>query len=678
MTELVDPVQRNIFAIAARDTIVPDDASDLKLDAIVSAKQLARLQRAMLPGIDHDGDGIGTALDDPIGRRVGRVAFAPPLKALFVGGCWTGIGPAPHRLPDSAVTIAAFHYRQTRLAEDSADDDARVKPLLGFGIAEHAGITDMLCAGGAGARLFIAASMLSAAGVKYEKARQRTDRTGRQKGDLGAAAMAAEAALISTAKIATDILLSDPSAPRGIHRIAAYLVDQVEAARRSRSRGDLVRAVRIAAAAADAVHLWLTRQIPRDVPANEDREAARLPRRLSVTNCALAAAVDAMVDEVAAVDTHELYVWLMARRLQVALGHHRWLAAPHPVFRLSYGYVGGHGLFAEAERLGAIAAAMAGRERMGDGTILDNVTLKPVLDTSAAMQKAMVGQDAPGRYLDLGAYHRAVTTGFIARHSHWMATTVPAYTHHTYALGSRFCDLAAAAGHGPTHGFIRGTELDKPSQGTRRQPLVLFYGLDIEEMVILGLRQILDRLTARVPGSDAWRAAFGRTVHHVLQRSAPSIAARLEMSSCLKTDLATCKGIANRATALAGRFDDRDHDRPMGMVFDYALWFHRDHDVAFWDRLQKGAKLYRAFGSAFIPIEREPVPGRQGRRATLADAPPSAWQRVMGKAKAAFDAYQPLYLKSRPKVLTAQIMARMCEGYSALSSDPQFLTVFRG
>ena len=227
----------------------------------------------------------------------------------------------------------------------------------------------------------------------------------------------------------------------------------------------------------------------------------------------------------------------------------------------------------------------------------------------------------------------------------------------------------------PLTGLI---ERFRPRHYGRRQPLVLFYGLDIEEIVILGLRQILDRLTARVPGSDAWRAAFGRTVHHVLQRTAPSIAARLEMSSCLKTDLATCKGIANRATALAGRFDDRDHDRPMGMVFDYALWFHRDHDVAFWDRLQKGAKLYGAFGSAFIPIEREPVPGRQGRRATPAAAPPSAWQRIITKAKAAFDAYQPLYLKSRPSVLTARIMARMCEGYSALSSDPQFLTIFKG
>ncbi|URW74836.1 hypothetical protein M9980_09680 [Sphingomonas donggukensis] len=678
MSELVDPVQRHIFAIAAHDTIVPDDASDLKLDAIVPAKQLARLRRAMLPGVDHAGAGIVTALDDPVGRRVGRVAFAPPLQALFVGGCWTGIGPAPHCLPDSAVAVTAFHYRQTRLAEGRADDDARVKPLLGFSIAEHAGITDMLRTGGARARLFIAASMLSAAGVKYEKARQRTGKTGRQQGDVNAAAMAVEAALIGVARIATDILLNDLSAPRGIHRIAAHLVDQVEAARRRRSKGDVARAVRIAATAADAVHLWLTRQILRDVPANEDREGSRFTRRLAVTNSALAETVNVMIDEVGAVETHGLYVWLMARRLEVALGHHRWLAAPHPVFRLSYGYVGGHALFAEIERVGAIAATMARRESMKDGAKLDNVTLKPVLDAAAGVQGAIAGQDAPGRYLDLGAYHRAVTTGFIGRRSHWMATTVPAYTHHAYALGSRFCDLAAAAGHGPTHGFIRSTELDKPSEGTRRQPLVLFYGLDIEEMVILGLRQILDRLIARSAGSDAWRTAFGRTVHHVLQGTAPSIAARLEMSSCLKTDLATCKGIANRATALAGRFDDRDHERPMGMVFDYALWFHRDHDVAFWDRLQRGAKLYRAFGSAFIPIEREPVPGRQGRRATPADAPPSAWQRIMTKAKTAFDAYQPLYLKSRPSLLTARIMARMCEGYSAISSDPQFLTVFRG
>ena len=255
--------------------------------------------------------------------------------------------------------------------------------------------------------------------------------------------------------------------------------------------------------------------------------------------------------------------------------------------------------------------------------------------------------------------------------------TIP---HHAYALGSRFCDLATAASDTPTHDFIRRTELDKPSQsGTRRQPLVLFYGLDIEETVILGLRQILDRLIVRGAGTDDWRVAFGRTVHHILARTAPSIAARLEMSSCLKVEAATCKGLVNRATELAGRFDDRDHDRPAGIGFDYALWFYRDRDVPFWDRLQKGAKLYGAFGSAFIPdaIKREPLPGRRGRRATSPNAPPSRWQRIMVEAKTAFDAYQPLYIRSRPSVLTARIMARMCESYSAFASDPQFRTIFR-
>ena len=49
----------------------------------------------------------------------------------------------------------------------------------------------------------------------------------------------------------------------------------------------------------------------------------------------------------------------------------------------------------------------------------------------------------------------------------------------------------------------------------------------------------------------------------------------------------------------------------------------------------------------------------------------------MIEAKKAFDAYQPLYLKSRPSRLTARIMARMNEGYSAFASDPQFRTLFK-
>ena len=152
-----------------------------------------------------------------------------------------------------------------------------------------------------------------------------------------------------------------------------------------------------------------------------------------------------------------------------------------------------------------------------------------------------------------------------------MATTVRDYPHHAYALGARCCDLASAAGHAQTDDFIRRTELDKPSQlGPRQQTLVLFYGLDIEETVILGLRQILVRLIRRGAGTDVWRIAFGRTVHHILAKTAPSIPARLEMFSCLKADAATSKELINRATALAGRFDDRDHDRPAGIGFDYA------------------------------------------------------------------------------------------------------------
>ena len=197
--------------------------------------------------------------------------------------------------------------------------------------------------------------------------------------------------------------------------------------------------------------------------------------------------------------------------------------------------------------------------------------------------------------------------------------------------------------------------------------------------MILGLRQIFDRLIVRGAGTDDWRVAFGRTVHHILAMTAPSIAARLEMSSCLKAEAATCKGLVNRATALASRFDDRDHDRPAGIGFDYALWFHRDRDVPFWDRLQKGARLYGAFGPALIPdaVEPEPLPGRRGRRATSPGEPPSRWQRIMAEAKTAFDAYRLLYLRSRPSVLTARIMARMNEGYSAFASDPQFRTIFR-
>ncbi|KQN76536.1 hypothetical protein [Sphingomonas sp. Leaf62] len=680
MIELTDPVQRHIHAVTVRDTIVPDDASDLALPAGVSPKQFQRLWRAMLPGVDFAGPAIAATLDDPVGRRVGRVAFAPPLRAMWIDGGWTGSGPAPHRLPDNAASIATFIRQQTHLAADPGENGGRVQRLLGFSIADHSHITDLLRIGGPGARLFIAASMLSATCSAYEKARQRASNTGRQKGGVDRCAAAVEAALIGTARIATDILLNDTAAPKDIRRFATHLVDQVEAVRRNRPTGRVERSVRMAAAAADAIHLWLVRGVLHDIPLNHDRDPDRLPQRLAVANSEMAAAVETMIEDVHVVDAPALYVLMMARRLDVALERHRWLAAPHPVFRLSYGYVGGHALYAEVERLGAIVASMAGRQRQQDGATLDSAALRPVLSVPAAMQAAIIARSAPGRYFDLGAYHRAVTTGFIRDRQHWMTTTAPDYTHHAYALGSRFCNLASAAGHAPTHDFIRRTELDKPSQlGPRRQPVVLFYGLDLEETVILGLRQILARLIRRGAGTDDWRIAFGRTVHHILARTAPSIAARLEMSSCLKANAATCKGLINRATALAGRFDDRDHDRPAGIGFDYALWFHRNRGAAFWDRLQKGAKLYGAFGSAFIPdaVQPEPLPGRRGRRTTPAGAPPSRWQRIMAEAKTAFDAYRPLYLKSRPTILTARIMARMSEGYSALASDPQFRTIFR-
>ena len=154
----------------------------------------------------------------------------------------------------------------------------------------------------------------------------------------------------------------------------------------------------------------------------------------------------------------------MGGPLRAVDGRHRWLAAPHPLFRLSYGYAGGHALFAEVERLAAVVTTMADRQRLDDGNMLDSVTLAPVIAAPSTTRAAVAGQTAPGRYLDLGAYHRAVTTGFIRDRARWMAATVPSYNHHAYALGSRFCDLAAAASDAPTHDFIRRTEFDKPSQ----------------------------------------------------------------------------------------------------------------------------------------------------------------------------------------------------------------------
>lgn len=130
--------------------------------------------------------------------------------------------------------------------------------------------------------------------------------------------------------------------------------------------------------------------------------------------------------------------------------------------------------------------------------------------------------------LDLGAYHRAVTTGFIRRKVYLMGTTVPSYTHHAYALGTRICDLAASAADHATHDFIRRSELDKPTErGVHAKHLVLFYGLDVENTVILAVRQITDRLSHRgVNGAD-WRVAFGLIVHRILSHAMPTLAARL-------------------------------------------------------------------------------------------------------------------------------------------------------
>lgn len=678
-----DPVQRNIHAIMLRDAIVPDDAADMTLTG-ASPKQIDRQLRAMLPGVDFRGEPILATLDDPPGRRVGRVAFNPQVRVGWIDDRWTGPGPAPHRLPDSEGAICRFVLQQTHLGggNDDGKSDPQIGRLLGFSIEDHARNSDLLRVNGPASRLFIAASMLSAACSKYEKARSRTKATGRNAVDVDVAALSVEAALIGTARIATDILLAGDEVLPRIRRIAMHLTAQAEAFRRTRSFGNIARALRIAAAAADAVHLYLTRGTLHDLPTDHDRDPARLRDRLKVANAAMEAAIQVMRGDVDAVDGHQLYLLLMARRLDVALARHPWLAAAHPIFRLNYAYIGGHALFAELERLGMIIMAMETRQRFEDGTGLDTVTMKLVLDTAQATHDALHRQSAPGRYLGLGAYHRAVTTSFIRHKAQWLSATVPSYTHHAYAMGSRFCDLAAAALDGSTHDFMRRSELDKPTQqGTRRQGLVLFYGLDVEETVILALRQILGRLMHRGAGTEDWRVAFGRTVHRILSHTAPSIAAKLEMTSCLKADAATCKGLTNRATELAGRFDDRDYDRPSGIGFDYALWFDRDRDVAFWDRLQKSAKLYAGFGSAFIPAptpaEREALPGRRGRRATPAGAPPSRWRLVMIEAKKAFDAYQPLYLKSRPSRLTARIMARMNEGYSAFASDPQFRTLFK-
>jgi len=683
MINLIDPIQRNIYAIVVRDAIVPDDASDMVL-VNPSPKQIQRQLRAMLAGVDFVGEPAQAALDDPPGRRVGRVAFNASIRALWRDDSWTGTGPAPHRLPESHHAICNFIVQQTNIggsADEIGRGDPQVKRLLGFSIEDHARNSDILRADGPASRLFVATSLLSAGCAKYEKARVRTETNGRNSVAVNVAALSVEAALIGTARIAAEIFLNGDNPPPRIGRTALYLASQTEVFRRTRSLGHVTRAVRTAAAAADAVQIYLTRGTVHDIPLDYDLEPKRLRGRLKVASAAMETAVQAMLGDVDGVDCHDLYLLLMARRLDVALARHPWLAAPHPIFRLSYAYIGGHALFAELERLSTIVTTITDRQRLDDGAILDSVTIRPTLATALATHKAIDLQSSPGRYLDLGAYHRAVTTSFIRDKARWMSATVPHYTHHAYANGSRFCDLAAAAADESTHDFIRRSEFDKPTQQrTRGQGLVLFYGLDIEETVILALRQMLGRIICRGAKHEVWRLAFGRVVHRILQSTAPTIAARLEMISYLTDEAPDCKGISNRATKLARRFDDRDYDGPAGIRFDYALWFDRDRDIAFWDRLQKSAKSYAGFGSAFIaaptPAELEALPGRQGRGATPEGAPPSRWRLIMIEAKQAFEAYRPLYLKGRPSRLTARSMARMNQGYSAFASDPQFRTLF--
>jgi hypothetical protein len=682
MIDLVDPVQRHIAAIAFRDAVAPDDASDMTLRADAPSKQVRRQLRALLPGVDFPWGSGNALLDDPVGRRVGRIAFNPAIDALWWDGVWTGGTPAPHRLPEDAGGIERFIREQTLLGVGDPDDasgDDLVEQLLGFDIGDHARTSDILRAGGWRARLFVAASMIAAACASYETKRRKSDKTGRNKGAVELAALNIEAAVIGAARIATGIYFSDER-PVAARRIAMLLAEGGERFRRARATKTVVHSIRVAAGAADAIHVYLTRGTMRGIPPEHDRDARRLPSRLAMRNPAMETAVQAMIEEVTAVDAPDVYRLLMARRLDVALASHRWLAAPHPIFRLSYAYIGGHAAFAEFERLGVIIRTMADRQREAGDRTLTSTSIRPVLAAPNETESAIRRRTAAGRYLDLGAYHRAVTTGFIRRKVYLMGTTVPSYTHHAYALGTRFCDLAASAADHATHDFIRRSELDKPTErGVRAKHLVLFYGLDVENTVILAVRQITDRLSHRgVNGAD-WRVAFGLVVHRILSHAMPTLAARLAATSSLGADEVTCKGLVNRASELARRFDDCDFGRPCGAFFDYALWFDRDRDVDFWDRLQKGAKLYGALGPTFVPLpaEREALPGRQGRRPTPADAPPSRWQQIMLEAKKAVHAYLPLYVKSRPTRLTARIMARMSQGYSAFSSDPAFSTIFR-
>lgn len=237
MIDLIDPVQRHIAGIAFRDAVVPDDASDMTLRTDAPSKQVRRQLRALLPGVDFPWGSSNGLLDDPVGRRVGRVAFNPAIDALWWDGVWTGGTPAPHRLPEDAGGIERFIRAQTLLGVGNPDDasgDDLSEQLLGFSIGDHARTSDILRANGWRAKLFVAASMIAAACASYETKRRKSGKTGRNKCAVELAALNIEAAVISAARIATDIYFSDER-PVAARRIAMLLAEGVERFRRARA-----------------------------------------------------------------------------------------------------------------------------------------------------------------------------------------------------------------------------------------------------------------------------------------------------------------------------------------------------------------------------------------------------------------------------------------------------------
>lgn len=681
-----DPVQRHIAAVYRRDSIAPDDASDLALSVDAPPKIKKRLLQAMLPGVDYPADDDALAkTDDPVGRRVGRVAFNPCIAGNWKDGVWIGGGPQPHRLPNSKSDIARFHRQQTLLHDgdpNTGTSDALVEKVIGFPIDAHARTSAILSQGGKLASVLVAILMLAAACDRFERRNLQVNKTRRHIDDWEAAIVAVEVATNGAAQIAADVLLGGECKRKGIQTIALAMAYVAEKLRRNRPLRPKLRigSLRCAAqAAAMALACLATGKLDRNWQ-QPDVEVQRLPHRLETCASGVADRVANFVSKVRDIDTPMVYRLLMARRLDVALTANPWLAAPHPSFRVCYGFLGGHAIFAELERVGLIVKHMADRQRVADGSPLQARSIRSCLSDPQQTGLALQEQNAAGRYLDLGVYHAEVTNAFVRQRKRWMRDTVVEYTHHAYATGTRRCNLPAAAADDATHAMIRGAELRKPTMlAQAKQNLVLFYGLPIKDVVILALRQISDRVLSRKCNVEEWRKAFGHTTHLVLSHVDPEIARQLSASSCLMADQATCKGLANRATEFARRFDDRDYDRPVGAFFDYARWFDRDRDVAFWNRLQGGAKLYAAFGSSYIPsrpTETEGLPPRQGRSTVTADAR-SRWAEVMLKAKRAFDAYEPLYAKTRPRFLNAQIMTRLSEGYSSLASDPQFWAIFK-